>query len=132
MSKTKVSELSGESLNYAVAMAEGVDVEVHKYHVVTVDEFDPELTSIGYGTKKWESYIHYSPVSDWGLTGKLIDKYGVWLSDGDTEFDGQPFIASIGGAGLCFGECYQTAICRAVVTKEFGEYFDIPDELDGN
>jgi hypothetical protein len=120
--EVKVSELSGEALNWTVAKAVGEPVEVmpgmewKSQHVWTAGSFN-----------------RYRPSTDWSQGGPLIEKYLVdlhyphglpgrgWWAQAGTHSQDNP-LAAIDATPLI-------AACRAIVASVLGPVVSVPKEL---
>lgn len=132
----RVSELSGEDLNRAVAMALGMQV----YLIQDRQAWAKDRTSVA---MKWvTSSTGAKPtwmqalaipnfVSSWVHTGPLIEQFQVALSWSDmfdnwrAVIERQPedqFVDEDGATAL-------EAICRAVVAIQYGEEIDMGEQL---
>lgn len=101
----KTSNLSGEALDWAVATA-------------------VPCAGLTMG-------LAWSPSTTWVQCGALIQKYGVWLSDDADEENQGPWIASVNGGGMSYGETPLIAACRAIVSAKLSDIVDIPKSLIG-
>lgn len=117
--KVKVSELSGDALDWAVASVEGLNPELHGGYIVA-----------GFG-------LTYYPSRECRLFAGLINQYKPELSFNheDKKVRAELWIELPDGDAVCglqYGETYPIALCRAVVQAKAGDEFEIPDELMGN
>jgi len=113
--KIKTSELSGNALDYAVALCEDARVNKASYHTDWLINAD-------------RNFMAYAPSSDWSQGGPIIDrekiniKYDNYMWGGDHpsavfyEYAKTPLIAA-----MC---CY--------VASKIGDCVDIPDSLINN
>lgn len=102
----KVSELTGALLDYWVARAEGLEMEMLCGHCCTpVSRHHDEI-----------QYEMYRPSTDWGQGGPLIDKYGLTV-----EPYPPAWWANEPDESAVMGEDPLQAICRAVVRAAFGD-----------
>lgn len=128
--KIKTSELSGERLNWAVAVAVGLKPFVQKAHYGVPDrvfievERDPEVEGSLIGKR-------YKPSTDWSQGGPLIERFKV---DIITERDClvsayanddkyQPLTEDM------YGSDHLIAACRAIVSSKLGDEVDVPEGL---
>lgn len=128
--KTKVSELTGAALDWAIAKAEG-----------------DELAALNIQYPEHSKYFHsLSPSSDWALAGPIIERIGisVALRYGST-FDGgvnvwdatvKPEFWSTGRRGsgvktetIQTGPTPLVAAMRCYVVSKLGDEIEIPEEL---
>lgn len=121
MIEVKVSKLIGPALDWAVAIAEGVQVKLSR------PEPDDELQVV----EDINSPIDYrfSPSTDWRLAGPFIASRRIchnWLSnDLWTACPARPNEPTI----HVRGPTPLIAICRAIVANKFGEIVSVPAEL---
>ena len=111
--EVKTSELTGAALDWAVAEAEGLKP-----------------------SKNWTG-IYYRPSTDWSVTGPLIDRYSIWLSNDDRGYIASiPLHSVIAGAytgdiNACLpgGGTALVAVCRAIVLSKIGTTVEVPEQL---
>lgn len=113
----KISELSGQALDWAVASALN----------------GKSLLEIAFPTVKWgESFTdavldgRVKPTTDWGQCGVLIDEYGIefkWLSDAVIEAYSYTMIEN-----RAWGYNHREAVCR-LIAMELGETAMVPSIL---
>jgi hypothetical protein len=121
MIEVKVSKLIGPALDWAVAMAEGVQVKLSQPDV------DDELRVV----EDIDAPIDYrfNPSTDWRLAGPFIASRRIchsWLSnDLWTACPARPNEPTI----HVRGPTPLIAICRAIVANKFGEIVSVPAEL---
>ncbi|BET97769.1 phage protein NinX family protein [Xenorhabdus taiwanensis] len=120
--KIKTSKLTGQALDWAVALAQGWQ-KMADYN--------------GYSTPNGVVLVsEYAPSWDWEVCGRLIEEFTMDLTPviGGTYCAG----SSITDGALCpddyvhidmYGDTPQIAICRAVVAAKLGDEVEIPDEL---
>lgn len=106
MVEVNTNELCDEDLDRLVAKAEGI---------VDIDEESADIVK------------SYKPSSDWGLGGKLQDKYDIEIVR--TETNGKPQYTakceeSRGGA-YGYGDTRLVAICRAIAVARFGQTVEL-------
>lgn len=123
----KVSELTGELLDYWVARAEG-------FEPAPKDQWTEPLTPLPTGT------LYDSPCGsnapryscDWEWGGPLIDKYRVTFATtgtgprGENGFEPVVAIAYDGGHAMT-APTHLIAMCRAIVRDRFGK--EVPDAI---
>lgn len=132
--KIKTGELSGEQLNWAVAVAVGLKPFVQGAHYGAPDRVFVEAENAGS-----LSGIRYKPSTDWSQGGPLIERFGIrlgkvgrhWyggrlipqsgLSDNYEDFDGETDVEGEGGPLI--------AACRAIVAAKLGDEVDVPEGL---
>lgn len=134
--EVKVSELEGAALDWAVAVADGVQPilwDVCCGNGVTNCNpseppeccCNPEVqVAIGFG--RWQ------PSTDWSQGGPLIEKY---RPDVQTNSDGQiaaylnNSLSDPDPLAIGRGDTYMIAVCRAIVAAKLGDTVQIPAEL---
>ncbi|MEE4087521.1 phage protein NinX family protein [Pseudomonas viridiflava] len=129
-SEVKTEELSGEALNWAVAIAESLTA------FVSPPQYgNPHLVCV------MPEHVHrggyrYSPSTDWSQVGPLIHKYQIEFC-ANSE-DNHAMHASL-SAWRRYGKSHRTrwssgqdhliAACRAIVASVLGETVSVPKEL---
>lgn len=106
----KTANLIGAPLDYWVARAEGsTDAKIEDWG---------KLGAICISSHGAFEPVPFQPSTNWAQCGPLIDKHGMYLSDGSRNWE-----SNVGSAGgLCSnGATPQEAICRAVVQHTFGD-----------
>lgn len=130
--KIKVGELNGAALDWAVAKAEGVSVDIRgQVHPIGSPFRGSKYLAIG------DMGLTFRPSSDWRQGGPLIEKYQVWLSPPtDCEprgWDADVYNADgLEGSGVRVITACDTALiaaCRAIVASRVGPEVEIPQEL---
>lgn len=109
MQTIKTSELSGTTLNWAVAKCEGVEVAKFK-----------ESPSLFYG----KGFDKYHPSTDWALGGPIIARENIELKPtyaGWTAFLGNTLFANASTPLIAAMRCY--------VASKLGDIVEVPDEL---
>lgn len=109
----KVSELSGEALDYWVARAEGIE------HPRALREMAPGFVMVPYESEDDQGPItHYrafEPSSNWSDGGPIIDRHRISIVErGDRWFADTRGASETGGSPL-------EAAMRAFVAREFGD-----------
>jgi len=109
--KYKTSELTGENLNHAVALAQKWSKSTKFGVPIYVDEN-------GANTEYCKGY---DPEHNWAQCGELVDKFNI-----TTEFeeDGAWFASFYNDFGI-EGETAKQAICRCVVDSVFGDVVEL-------
>ncbi|WP_258087442.1 DUF2591 domain-containing protein [Xenorhabdus bovienii] len=107
--KIKTSELTGRALDWAVALADGFDIN----SLIGMPQLTPEYST------------------DWSECGQLIEKHHVELNFNSVSKEWSAYIFSFEELESVIedGESPTIAICRAVVAAQLGDEVDIPDEL---
>lgn len=109
MKTVRTSELIGAALDWAVAKAQGVEIDLPGSDVV------------------WAKYAGaYSPSTDWSQGGPLLTKWAVefeWVTDATIR------AFTMIDSGLGFGPDHLAAACRAIVAANLGDEVQIPAEL---
>lgn len=115
----KTSELTGASLDYYVAIAEGIKPYLFSGKVCQ-EIFDSH--GLVY------DYPLYSPSTDWAEGGVLIEQYKIQLdAPRDYMIDDKLWRADIDAGEENYfsrGETALEAICRVVVRAKFGDEVD--------
>ncbi|MGJ0578577.1 phage protein NinX family protein [Xenorhabdus bovienii] len=106
--KIKTSELTGRALDWAVALADGFDIN----SLIGMPQLTPEYST------------------DWSECGPLIEKYNIELVNelldcvlfwsANCNYVSDDYLD---------GQTPQIAICRAVVAAQLGSQVNIPDDL---
>lgn len=121
--KIKTSELTGNSLNWAVAKCEGKDnfCELH-------------AGNIWYGTVS-SGFIQYDPLNNWAQAGLIIEsneigiKRNIPCSSG-REWEASPSLTAKGAGGQYgYGKTPLIAAMRCYVASKLGDYIEVPDAL---
>lgn len=114
-----VSALSRAALDWAVAKAEGLDVQ-RIFGSWCIDWFNDDDF---YTTENIPKFS-----SDWDVTGPLIDKYaiGFWGYDAD-NWQAQSSPEDVVYTGI--GPTHLIAACRLIVSAKFGKVVSVPKEL---
>lgn len=105
MVEVKVSELSGAALDYMVATVEQLNI-----HSLCRDGFAVDCED-------------YSPSTDWGQGGPLIENY--WHDIDTVMIDDM----GPGWPDFVHGDMLLRLFCRAIVAAKLGEVVSIPAEL---
>ncbi|MDC9607189.1 phage protein NinX family protein [Xenorhabdus griffiniae] len=147
--KIKTSELTGRALDWAVALAIGMDIYIcgrsrddeygwiGNYNVAAAAFKKPIITVSLCGDVHIEFQAEvklYSPSTDWSQCGQLIDEYLDSLTRMSID---SPWVASCKAVTVDdfsiwkvqTGDAPKIAICRAVVAAKLGDEVEIPDEL---
>lgn len=119
----KVSELSGDLLDAAVAKAEGETFRLHggcQIPVVYVGHDEP--------SGEWGDY---SPSTDWDIAGPIIQRERITIVAHDDEWecsipDPDPDHESADWRFFVQGKTPLIAAMRAYVASKFGEEIDLP------
>ena len=124
--EVKTEELSGEALNWAVAIAENLTA------FVSPPQYgNPHLVCV------MPEHVHrggyrYSPSTDWSQGGPLIDKYHMDFCCEHPETIGSALCDENGmyiDDRMMFGKTHLIAACRAIVASVLGETVSVPKEL---
>ncbi|KQQ60129.1 hypothetical protein ASF84_05320 [Pseudomonas sp. Leaf127] len=129
--EVKTAELVGAALDWAVARVEAVEnLVLRKGQPAFERDFDPDCWADDHDMKLFKCWRFYTPSTDWGQGGPLIDKFKIGITHDRLDKKGlacqaipkaSPF-PSYGGTTL-------TAACRAIVASKLGETVSIPREL---
>lgn len=122
MKTVNVSELEGVALDYAVAVACGLHIEMFGRCFEASwlhDHVDGSRSRI-MGT--------FRPSADWSHGGPLIDRHVVSLTNESSHWSA---LSVAGGKGCAseFGPTPLIAACRAIVAAKMGDTVDVPEEL---
>lgn len=124
--KIKTSELSGVSLDWAVAQVVGVEVAMR---------YGRELAMVHDrgGIKLIESIRSvYSPSTNWSQGGPLIERFKLCLMQ-TYSYDGFAAVKEWHcGDAISWhprGETMLIAACRAIVAAKLGDEVDVPEGL---
>ncbi|MBL0581662.1 phage protein NinX family protein [Aeromonas caviae] len=115
----KTEELDGHALDWAVAVANGLNAEKNGLR------YDLR----GRPTVAGEFAVYYQPSKNWLQCGPLIEKYNICVSA-----QGEPteWSASVGrSTDEMFGKTPMVAICRALVAEKVGDEVMVPALLVG-
>lgn len=135
--KVKTAELSGLQLDVAVALAIGGKLERPHDAQILLNGMHQLCGEVN---KKWSRYV-FSPSTDWGQCGPLIDQFKLSLylhSEYEINGEGVYDVYEAGCSTDWFVDATtpdpvstdpKVAICRAVVASKLGDEVDIPDEL---
>ena len=126
MTKIKTSELQGAALDWAVAEAVGVEVDIRA-------ESPCKVHDSGGVWLQPTARRPYMPSSNWGQGGPLIEAYHVDLeSNLADEWAGSVAAEDPGGDPRWISKTGPTpliAACRAIVAAKMGDEVDVPEEL---
>jgi hypothetical protein len=114
--EVRTADLIGPALDWAVAQAEGFQVEIRQRQDAA---YPCPLIVEGQATRGIPRYC-----SDWGHTGPLVEKYNVSLIYAFEEYQ-----ALIGMTESEQHEKPLVAICRAIVSAKLGDAVQVPEEL---
>ena len=112
--KHKVSELDGELLDAAVAMAEGVRVSL-----VTLL---PGVRICALETDDGAAGMLYAPRKDWAIAGPIIERERIDVTAHADSWFAKPAYRGVGGCG----PTPLIAAMRAYVASKFGNEVDLP------
>lgn len=123
--KIKTKDLAGAALDWAVAVALGMDP--------SITQFCDEDLCVSWGFRVPEFDGKYQPSTNWAQGGPLIEHFNIWL-------DGPICGVSIWSASVMDTQLNEfsashdcetplIAICRAVVACKLGEEVEVPAEL---
>ena len=116
MNKLKTSEMTGAALDWAVAKAEGMEIDGPSVIICKVYRDDEGL----------EWVVQWEPTTNWAQGGPLIAQHIFLLEDlGDYEWG-----ATAANGCKCRGDTVLQAVCRAYVLATLGEEVEIPNELE--
>lgn len=118
--EVKTAALAGEALNWAVALAEGLNPKLEAPHYGNGWRVFCDTT---FGNSK-----RYNPWEDWSLVGPLIDKHWPTFSFVDGLIRAEVIVVS-GQPFSAIGPNYLIAACRAIVAAKLGDTVQVPKEL---
>lgn len=123
--KVKTSELTGPTLDWAVAKCDGknADCEIHASNVL-------------YG-RATSGFVQYHPSTNWSQGGPIIEREKIdtaYTIDGwyaNMYWRGQDNTVGAGDSYRCGGDGPTALIAamRCFVASKFGEELEVPDEL---
>ena len=110
--KINVNFLAGPALNWAVAMAEGLEVRVDSNSIKLVGQpFDRE-------------YEFWAPIGDWEQAGPIIEREGLTLTHQTDKWAAQTDCDL-----FSYGPTPLIAAMRCYVASKLGEIVEVPREL---
>lgn len=119
--RVKVSKLSGQALDWAVAESVQCDeIQIGEHGICCIYEMAD-------GSGCWTNI--YSPSTDWSQGGPLIERFRVTVSP---YWPSGMFCASSAAAdsnNYVVGENYLVAACRAIVSAKLGDEVEVPEAL---
>lgn len=118
----KTSDLEGEALNWAVAKAEGVAVQLVRGGRYGQPDSRWVVSGVG-----WVIDARFNWAADWALTGPLIDKYKMGFGVYSDAYFAVVGVNELSGAEN--GLTHLVAACRAIVFAKLGDTILIPTEL---
>jgi len=115
--KFKTSELTGDNLNHAVALAQG-------WLSGWSTALDEKIWLIE-RDMKWVK--RYNPEQDWAQCGELIEKFNISLTfEEDGFWSATCYDENTNeGEDIGLGETAQQAICRCVVASVYGDEVEL-------
>ena len=138
MIKVDVTKLEGPALDWAMGKAEGITCVM-----MSPRKDEPKKPFALFGSLALgiggEEQSSYTPSTCWHCLGPLIEKHHIQLS-----YNGNHFSQSPTGKYWCAYVCKPSgqeerpsgggptpliAACRAIVARKFGDYVEIPNEL---
>lgn len=132
--EVKTADLVGAPLDWAVAQVEKVEGLVIRHGKPAFEmEFDPEASADEFCLKEYKCWLNYSPSTDWGQGGPLIDKHAITLAPYSVDLGGKPhyWVAEPWGNNPLpiDGKTALIAACRAIVASVLVETVSVPREL---
>lgn len=120
--EVKTADLVGHALDWAVAQAEGLEVFLvgPQYNVPWRVFWKKRGQAL-----EWD--VLYNPHDDWGLGGKLIEKYRVGFGLYSDYFFAVTGLDDL--PGDADGSTHLVAACRAIVAAKLGDTVQVPKEL---
>ncbi|WP_263227521.1 DUF2591 domain-containing protein [Pseudomonas alabamensis] len=125
--EVKTADLAGEQLAWAVAKAEGLDVQLEPPQYG--NPWRVFVWRVGEATTKLE---RYSPHEDWALGGLLIEKYAAMVRGCPNQMYATLAIARVrinGALAWRSGQTPLVALGRAIVASKLGDTLQVPKEL---
>jgi hypothetical protein len=123
--KMRTSELKGAALDWAVAKAEGIELEHGHYNRLLVD---------GRMSSGQSMLARYLPSTDWAQSGPIIEQEEIELtfdraSETDTLWRSEMF--DMEGVSMAheYGPTPLIAAMRCFVASKLGDEVEIPEEL---
>lgn len=123
--EVKTPDLSGAALDWAVAKAEGVSVDIRgQVHPIGSPFRGSKYLAIG------DMGLGFNPSADWRQGGPLIEKYKLDIGAPLENKNGPWNAATEWGHPLGYKGCTPLiAACRAIVASVLGEAVSVPKEL---
>lgn len=125
--KTTVADLIGKPLNYAVAVANDMEVTVE-----AVDEdADVYVPDVIAGTKGEATWL-FEPSTDWAQAGPIIEREGItvdYISASHRWDAWTPAPEQTKGAAFGTGTTPLIAAMRCYIASKLGDVVDIPEIL---
>ena len=120
--EVKTADLVGHALDWAVALAEGLEVFLvgPQYNVPWRVFWKKRGQAL-----EWD--VLYNPHEDWLLGGKLIEKYRVGFGLYSDYFFAVTGLNDL--PGDADGSTHLVAACRAIVAAKSGDTVNVPKEL---
>jgi hypothetical protein len=114
----KTSELTGAALDWAVAVADGLDYAV---------DMPQEIGGLLYYAENGEMH-RYSPSTNWNLMGTIIEQNMISIAPALHEgWEAWPW--PIDEKIMAWGDTPLEAAARCYVASKLGDVVDIPEEL---
>lgn len=129
--EVKTAELVGAALDWAVARVEALEnLVLRKGQPAFERDFDPDCWADDHDMRLFKCWRFYTPSTDWGQGGPLIEKYKLDLG-APMETIAGPWNANTewGHPRGQKGDTALIAACRAIVASRLGETVSIPREL---
>lgn len=120
--EVKTADLVGEPLAWAVAKAEGLDVQLEPPQYG--NPWRVFVRRVGEAITRLE---RYNPPQDWAMGGPLITKYRIGFAIYPDDY-----FAAIGvneHSGADVGATHLIAACRAITCARLGNTVQVPKEL---
>lgn len=127
----KTSEMTGAALDWAVAQAEKVDgLVIRKGRPAFERDFDPDCWADEADIEAFKCWRFYTPSTDWGQGGPLIEKYKLDIGAPMENQNGPWSAATEWAHPLGYkGDTPLIAACRAIVASVLGDTVSVPKEL---
>ena len=131
--KIKTSGLTGPALDWAVAKAHGIHVEVKGIYRY-LGRVNQEL--VGFwcyaGERNEFGAVEFTPSTDWSQGGPIIEreKIGIWPSESASgQWAARPESAKYERGVPVYGPTPLIAAMRCYVASKLGDEVDVPEEL---
>ena len=122
--KVKTSELTGISLDYAVALASGAEAfqsdDIRWFFTLHGDTY---VLSNGWGG------MSYQPSDNWVIGGPIIEQEGITVCQGSPVYGLEWMACDRSSTHIQHGPSYLIAAMRCFCTSKLGEEVELPEKL---
>lgn len=127
--KLKTNELTGATLDWAVAKCEGYEEGVYMRGPCIHIDITGKATGLTVPINR--EYVWFDPGANWSQGGPIIERESIDVARFNTypdweaamnETDSNPFVSAIGSTPLI-------AAMRCFVASKLGDEIDVPEEL---